>query len=120
MTKLTTREEEIMQYFWTKGELYVKDILEMHPEPKPHFNTISTIVRGLESKGFLDFKSQGNTHQYYPIISEKEYGSKNLKNIANKYFNNSAFAMVSALVKEEDISEKELRELIEIVKSKKS
>lgn len=119
MNKLTQREEEIMQYFWANGSLFVKEILEMHPEPKPHFNTLSTIVRGLESKGLLAYKSMGNTYQYYPIVSEQEYGSKSLKNIVSKYFKNSTFAMVSTLVKEDDISEKELKELIEVIKSKK-
>lgn len=119
MEKLTAREEEIMKYFWTNGALFVKEILEMHPEPKPHFNTLSTIVRTIESKGLLAYKSMGNTYQYYPIVSEQEYGSKSMKNVVSKYFKNSAFAMVSTLVKDEDLSEKELKELIEIIKSKK-
>lgn len=119
MNKLTGREEDIMQYFWTNGPLYVREILDMHPEPKPHFNTLSTIVRGLESKGLLAYNSMGNTYQYYPIISKQEYGSKSMKNVVSKYFKNSAFAMVSTLVKDEDLSEKELKELLEIIKSKK-
>lgn len=119
MNKLTAREEEIMQYFWTNGALFVKEIVEMHPEPKPHFNTLSTIVRTLESKGLLAYKNIGNTYQYYPIVSERQYGSKSLKNIIAKYFQNSTLAMVSTLVKEEDISEKELKELIDTIKSKK-
>lgn len=117
MTKLTAREEEIMGYFWTNGELFVKDILEMHPDPKPHFKTLSTIVRGLESKGYLSYHTLGNTHQYYALISEQEYGSRNLRSVVSKYFKNSAFNMVSSLVSEQEISLEELKELIDIVKS---
>lgn len=115
MKGLTTKEEEIMGYFWQKGPLFVKEILDFYDEPKPHFNTLSTIVRGLEEKGFLGHESYGKTYQYFPIVTEKEFRKGTLKNVIGKYFNNSYLGVVSSLVKEEDISLAELKKLIEEV-----
>jgi predicted transcriptional regulator len=120
MKKITVKEEEIMNIFWEKGELFVKQILELFPDPKPHYNTISTMVRTLEEKGFIGYKTFGNTYQYYPLISKEEYNRKNLRNMVTKYFGNSYKRVVSALVEEEDISLEELKELIhEIEKNRK-
>ena len=112
MQKLTAKEEELMCFFWKKGELFVKDILDFYDEPRPHFNTLSTIVRGLEDKGFLFHKTYGNTYQYYAIISKEEYSRGTLKNVINKYFGNSYLHAVSALVKSENISVDDLKKLI--------
>lgn len=115
MKKLTTKEEEIMHLFWEKGALFVKQLLEYYEEPRPHFNTLSTIVRGLEEKGFLDHHTFGNTYQYYAVISEGEYSKGTLKNVISKYFNNSYLGVISSLIKEEDISVDELRALLQEV-----
>lgn len=115
MKRLTAKEEEIMGYFWEKGPLFVKQLLEYYEEPKPHFNTLSTIVRGLEDKGFLSHNSFGNTYQYYAAVSETEYSKGTLKNVIAKYFNNSYLGVVSSLIKEEDISVDELRKLLDEV-----
>ncbi|GGK00828.1 transcriptional regulator [Parabacteroides faecis] len=112
MKRLTAKEEEIMGYFWEKGPLFVKQLLEYYEEPKPHFNTLSTIVRGLEEKGFLSHNTFGNTYQYYSAVSEAEYSKGTLKNVIAKYFNNSYLGVVSSLIKEEDISVDELRQLL--------
>lgn len=112
MKRLTAKEEEIMGYFWEKGPLFVKQLLEYYEEPKPHFNTLSTIVRGLEDKGFLSHNTFGNTYQYYAAVSETEYSKGTLKNVIAKYFNNSYLGVVSSLIKEEDISVDELRQLL--------
>ena len=113
MKRLTAKEEEIMGYFWEKGPLFVKQLLEYYEEPKPHFNTLSTIVRGLEDKGFLSHNTFGNTYQYYAAVSETEYSKGTLKNVIAKYFNNSYLGVVSSLIKEEDISVDELRKLLD-------
>jgi len=118
MQKLTAKEEELMCFFWEKGALFVKDILDYYDEPKPHFNTLSTIVRGLEEKGFLSHKTYGNTYQYYAVISKEEYSRGTLKNVINKYFGNSYLHAVSALVKNENISVDDLKKLISEVESK--
>ncbi len=113
MEKLTKKEEELMRIFWQRGALFVREIVDMLPEPKPHFNTISTMVRMLESKGYLSHEAFGATYRYYPLISEEQFGRGTLRGIINRYFGNSYMGAVSALVEEESISVDELRELIE-------
>ena len=115
MKRLTVKEEEIMGWFWQKGPLFVKELLEYYEEPKPHFNTLSTIVRGLEEKGFLAHKNFGNSYQSYAVLTEKEDSNGTLKNVIAKYFNNSYLGVVSTLIKEEDISVDDLRKLIDDV-----
>ena len=115
MKRLTAKEEEIMGWFWQKGPLFVKELLEYYEEPKPHFNTLSTIVRGLEDKGFLAHKTYGNTYQYYATVSAEDFHKGTLKNVIRKYFNNSYLGVVSTLIKEEDISVDDLRKLIDDV-----
>lgn len=115
MKGLTVKEEELMGYFWEKGPLFVKEMLAFYEEPKPHFNTLSTIVRGLEDKGFLAHHTFGNTYQYYRVVSEEDFRKGTLRNVISKYFNNSYLSAVSSLVKEEDISLDELKQLIQEV-----
>lgn len=112
MKGLTAKEEEIMGFFWVKGPLFVRQMLAFYDEPKPHFNTLSTIVRGLEEKGFLGHEAFGNTYQYHAIVSEEEFRKSTLKNVISKYFNNSYLNAVSSLVQEENISLEELKKLI--------
>ncbi len=112
MKMLTAKEEEIMGYFWEKGPLFVKQLLDFYDEPRPHFNTLSTIVRGLEEKGFLSHEAFGNTYQYYAVVSRDDFKKKTLKGVISKYFNNSYLGAVSSLVKEEEISLDELKQLI--------
>jgi len=112
MKHLTNREEEIMELFWDKGALFVKEIVESLDEPKPHYNTISTIVRGLEEKGFVDHEQFGNTHRYFAAISREEFSRNTLKNMVGKYFNQSYASVVSMFVQEEKISLEEIQELI--------
>ena len=120
MQKLTAKEEELMCFFWEKGALFVKEMLDYYDVPKPHFNTLSTIVRGLEEKGFLSHKTYGNTHQYYAIIAKEEYSRGTLKNVVRKYFDNSYLHAVSSLIKSENISLDELKQLIQDVENQSS
>jgi len=119
MKRLTAKEEEIMGFFWEKGPLFVRQLADEYDEPKPHYNTLSTIVRGLEEKGYIGYTAFGNTYQYYALVSEEEYGRKNLKNVISKYFDNSYTRVVSTLIKEENISVEELQDLIRQVKNQK-
>ena len=112
MKKLTAKEEEIMGFFWEKGPLFVKEIVTFYEEPRPHFNTISTIVRGLEEKGFVAHKANRGTFQYYAAVSRDDFSRRTLKGVISKYFNNSYLNAVSSLVQEEDISLDELKRLI--------
>lgn len=119
MKTLTPKEEEIMGFFWEKGPLFVKEMLEFYEDPKPHFNTVSTFVRALEEQGYLAHKAYGNTYQYFPVISEEDYRKRTLKGVIKKYFNNSYLGVVSSLVKEEDISIDDLKKLIKEVENGK-
>ena len=120
MKHLTNREEEIMELFWQKGPSYVKDIVDELPEPKPHYNTISTIVRGLEEKGFVGHQQFGNTHRYAAIITREEFSRYTLKSMVGKYFNKSYASVVSMFVEEEKISLEEIKALINQAKSAKN
>ena len=105
-------------YFWAKGPLFVRELLDLQEEPKPHYNTLSTIVRTLEEKGYIGYKVFGNTHQYYALISEDEYLKKTLKQVVDKYFDNSYTRVVSTLIEEEALTLDELQELIQQIKNK--
>ena len=90
----------------------VREIVEFYEEPRPHFNTLSTFVRGLEEKGYVSHRTFGNSYQYYAVVSREDFKKKTLKGVISKYFNNSYLGLVSSLVKEEDISLDELKDLI--------
>ena len=113
MKRLTTKEKEIMDLYWEHGPMFVKELLEYYDEPRPHFNTLSTTVRILEKKGFLDHKQYGTSYQYFPLVTEKEYGRSSLSGVIKNYFGDSYLSVVSSFVKEEKISVDELKELIE-------
>lgn len=125
--QFTRAEEEIMQILWKIERGVVKDIIEHFPEPKPAYNTVSTIIRILETKGFVDHKAYGKTHEYFPVISKEEYSKRVMNLFMKGYFNGSFKKLVSFFSKHEDIDVKELeqamelmREQIETRKTKKS
>lgn len=119
MKKLTKKEEEIMNIFWDKGPLFVRELRELYPEPRPHINTLSTMVRILESNGYVGHKSFGTTYQYYPLVDREDYKKNSLSSIISSYFGNSYLSAVSTLVKEEKITVEELKELIEQIEKGK-
>ena len=120
MKHLTNREEEIMELFWERGSLFVKEIIDLLPPPKPHYNTISTIVRILEEKGFVGHEQFGNTYRYFALISREEFSRNTIKEVVGKYFNKSYASVVSMFVREEKISPEEIQELIRQAKSTKN
>lgn len=120
LKRLTPKEEEIMSCFWQYGPLFVRELLEKLPEPKPHFNTVSTFVRGLEAKGWLTHEQIGNSYRYSPAVDVAEYRDKSLRGLVNRFFGRSYVSFVSSLVKEEKISTDDLRALIEQIESQKS
>ena len=120
MKELTPKEEEIMQFFWNDGALFVKDLVEKYPDPKPHFNTLSTYVRALEEKGFLSHESFGTTYRYFTVISNEEYNNRTLKNVIAKHFNNSYLNVVNTFIKSEKISVDEIRRLLDEVEKNSS
>ncbi len=115
MKELTKAEEQIMQELWTLEKAFVKEIVDKLPEPKPAYNTVSTIVRILEKKGFVDHYAYGKTHQYFPLISKTVYTKSYFKNFLSGYFGNSFQEMVSFFAKEDKMSLSELEDLIKEV-----
>lgn len=116
MKELTRAEEQIMQILWNLEKGFVNDIIERFPDPKPAYNTVSTIVRILEKKGFVSHNSYGKSHEYYPIITKREYTKKFMKGFIRNYFSDSYKNMVSFFSKEEKIAVNELEDMIGILK----
>lgn len=111
MKELTKAEEQIMQILWTIEKGFVNDILEKLPLPKPAYNTVSTIVRILARKGFVGHIAYGKTHEYFPLISKREYTKSYFKGFMNNYFGNSYQALASFFTKENSLSIEELEEI---------
>jgi predicted transcriptional regulator len=120
MQKLGKREEQIMQVVWQLEQAFIKDIIEEMPEPKPHYNTVATMVKILQDKGFLKAEKLGNTYRYSPLITLAEYRKQDVASIKRKYFGNSFSKMITFFAKEENLSDAELDEIIQIIKSEKS
>jgi predicted transcriptional regulator len=115
MKQLTRAEEEVMQILWRLENAYVRDILEEFPDPKPAYNTVSTITRILEKKGFVGYNPKGKSHEYFPVIDKKSYRRSYFKGFIKNYFGNSYLALTSFFSKEADLSIKELEELKSLI-----
>lgn len=121
MEKLTAKEEEVLELFWKRGPLYVREIVDLYDDPKPHFNTISTIVRALEEKGYVGHTPKGKSYQYHAIVAEEDMGKRTLSSVVGRYFKNSYLRVVSSFVEDGNIPVDDLRRLLEEVeKSQKS
>lgn len=116
--RLTPKEEELMRLLWEHGPMGVSHLVELYPEPRPHFNTVSTVLRRLESKGFVDHNEVGGSFHYFAVPHKEEFRSKSLGDFVKNYFGGSYFGAVSALVQEEKISAEELKELLDLVQNK--
>ena len=119
MQKLAKREEQIMQACWHLEKAFIKDIIAELPEPKPHYNSVATMVRILEEKGFLDHETFGNTFRYYPVVSKDQYQKHAFDDMVKQYFNNSYPSMLAYFAKEQKISKEEINDILEIIKSQK-
>lgn len=119
MKELTKAEEEIMQVLWELEEANVASVIDKLPNPKPAYNTVSTIVRILESKGFVDFRKKGRGHIYYPIIQKAEYSNQYLNKFLSGYFQGSFKSMVSFFVKKNDLSMQEVEDILELIDKEK-
>nr|WP_294786088.1 BlaI/MecI/CopY family transcriptional regulator [uncultured Flavobacterium sp.] len=118
MQKLTNKEEEIMMILWKLKKAFVKEIQAEITEDQPHYNTLSTIVRNLEEKGYVGHNAFGNTHQYFPVVKIEDYRKGFMKTAIDNYFNSSYKSMVSFFAKEEKISADELREILSMIENK--
>ena len=120
MRELTKAEEQVMLILWEMKEGIVKDVIDKMDPPKPAYNTVSTVIRVLETKGFIDHKAIGNTHVYFPIISEEQYKHFAFDKVMNNYFENNYQSLVSFLVKEKNMDMNELDELIAMAEQLKN
>lgn len=116
---LAPREEELMQKLWDRGPSTVRELVELYHDPKPHVNTVSTVVRTLEEKGFVDHEASGHTFRYFAIKTREECGRRSFSQLVSGYFNNNYLGAVSTLVDEEKITVDELKELIAMIEQKK-
>ena len=119
MKTLTKAEEEVMQALWSVGKGFLKDIMDATQEPKPHSNTIATLLKILIEKGFVAATAQGRNNLYRPLISKQEYGRRSVQQIVKGYFEGSASNLVSQFVKDEKISVQELEALLKQIRSAK-
>lgn len=117
--ELTKAEEQIMQALWKLKKGLVKDVVELLPEPKPAYTTVSTLIRIMEKKGFVGHKAYGRTHEYYPLITKKKYSKGLTKKFLNGYFEGSMENLVSFFVKEKELSINELEDILKQLKEEK-
>ncbi|PKP34424.1 MAG: transcriptional regulator [Bacteroidetes bacterium HGW-Bacteroidetes-15] len=115
MKELTKAEEQVMQILWNLEKAFVKDIVDQMPDPKPAYNTVSTIVRILEKKEFVGYNAYGKTHEYFPLINKKDYTGTFLKGFIKNYFGNSYKQMVSFFAKDENLSIEEMESIIKLL-----
>jgi len=120
MKQLTKAEEDIMQILWLLKKANVKAIIEEFPEPKPAYNTVSTIVRILESKGFVDYEKQGKGHVYFPLMKKQDYSNQSINKLIDNYFQGSFQSMVSFFVKKNDMNVNDLESVLKEINKKDS
>lgn len=113
--ELTKAEEQLMQILWSLGKGFVKEVIDELPEPKPAYNTVSTIIRILETKGFVEHEAFGKSHRYYAVVSKEQYKSFATEKLLSGYFGNSVESMFSFFVKKEKIDLKEADEILKMI-----
>lgn len=112
MQKLTKAEEEIMQLIWELGRGTVSDLLDRMEEPRPPHSTVSSVVRILEKKGYVDHKAYGKTHEYFPIVAKEDYGRSSLTEVLSNYFDGSASRLVSHLLEDKKLSASDVQDIL--------
>lgn len=120
MERLTRKEEEAMKILWKSKKGFIKELLNLYKDPKPNYNSLSNLVRGLEDKGFVKHKAFGKNHQYYPAISKEEYRKSFMKTVVSDYFGSSYKNVVSFIIDEKKINREELKAMIEIIEKGKN
>jgi len=114
---LTKAEEQVMQILWKVNESIVRDLVDRFPDPKPAYNTVSTVLRVLEKKEFVDHKAYGTTYVYFPLVSKKEYSKFQFGNLIKNYFNGSFPKMAAFFAKENNLSIQDLEEMMDLAKN---
>ncbi|MDE6120863.1 MAG: BlaI/MecI/CopY family transcriptional regulator [Muribaculaceae bacterium] len=117
---LTDKEAELMNMLWDHGPLFVREMVERYPEPRPHFNTVATLVRILEGKGYVSHEAVGGSHRFTAVADKADFRDRSLAELIRNYFDNSYKRVVSALADEEKITADDLREIIALMEKKNS
>ncbi len=117
-TQLTPKEEELMQLLWEHGPILISKLVELYPEPRPHFNTVSTVMRRLEGKGLVGHNEVGGAFHYYAIAKKEDFRRRSFGDFIKNYFGGSYYGAVSALVADDKITADELKELLDLVERK--
>jgi len=115
MKRLTRKEEEAMKILWKARKGFIKELIDLHPEPKPLYTTFSSVIRGLEEKGYVDHKAYGKNHEYFPVVKKEEYRKLFMKDVVTDYFGSSYKNVVSFFVNEKKLSTEDLKKLIRII-----
>ena len=115
MEELTQHDERIMRIFWKEDRALVREVLAQLPEPKPPYTTLASSIKLLERKGFLGHKAYGTTHEYFPLITQGEYSKKSINRMVNHFFDGSVGNFLSFMVKEKELSEKEIKEIQKLI-----
>lgn len=113
MQKLTQKEEEVMEFIWQLGNAAPKEVLALYDDPKPNINTVATSFQSLEKKGYLRHEAEGRGFRYFPLIAQEDYGKKKFRSFVSRYFSGSYKQLISAFVKDEDVSREELIKLLD-------
>lgn len=117
-SQLTPKEEELMHFLWDNEPILISKLVELYPDPKPHFNTVSTVIRRLEAKGFVGHDEIGGSFRYYSKVKKENFRDKGLRDFIKNYFGGSYYGAVSTLVEDDKISAKELKELLQLIENK--
>ena len=115
MTPLSKTEEQLMEYIWNRGKVFLKDLADQYPDPKPATTTIATMLKRMQEKGFVGYTLFGNSRQYYPLVEKADYFSKHVKGMIRNYFGNSALQFASFFTTTSNLTDEELRELRKII-----
>jgi len=113
--QLSQSEEELMQFIWEQEKAFMKDLLEMYPDPKPAATTVATLLKRMTEKGFIGYDQMGRSRQYYPLVAKSDYFSKRVNGLIKKFFDNSASQFASFFTSETNLSKQELEELKAII-----
>jgi BlaI family transcriptional regulator, penicillinase repressor len=115
MNRLTRKEEEAMKILWKARKGFIKELIDLHPDPKPLYTTFASVIRCLEEKGFINHKAYGKNYQYYPVITKEEYRKSYMKGVVSDYFGSSYKNVVSFFINEKKISKEDLEAMIKII-----
>ena len=117
--KLTAKEETLMKIFWAHGPLFIRDLIAYLPDPKPHYNSVATLVKFMEDKGFLEREPMANSFRYKGLITEQQYQQDAVSEVVARYYGNSYFQMISQFAKEDKIDVQQLKDLISLIEKNK-